>query len=56
MWKLNNTLSLVKKSKRKSKKYLEIDKSENMMIQKSMEARKAVLRRKFTVIQAYLRK
>ena len=38
------------------KNYPETKKSENMVIQNLWEAAKAVLRGKFTVIQAYLRK
>ena len=45
-----------KKSKRKSKKYLETNENENMMILNLRDAAKAVLRGKFTAIQSYLRK
>ena len=46
----------MKKSKGKLKKGLDTNDNENTTIQKSMGGCKAILRGKFIVIQAYLRK
>ena len=46
----------MKKSKRKSKKYLETNDNENTMTQNLWDAAKAVLREKFRAIQSYLKK
>ena len=61
MWRLNNMLlnktnRSLKKSKRKSKKYLETNDNENTTIHNLWDAAKAVLRGKFIAIQAYLKK
>ena len=50
---LNN--QSLKKSKTKSKKYLETNENKSTMIQNLWNAAKAVLRRKFIAIQTYLR-
>ena len=57
----NTTLKLViksqeKRTKEEIKNYLEINENENTTIQDLWDAEKAVLRGKFIVIQAYLRK
>ena len=44
------------KSKRKLKKYLEMDDNENTIIQKLWDVVNAVLRGKFIVIQEFLKK
>ena len=46
----------MKKSKRKFKKYLETNYNENTTIQNLWNAAKVVLRGKFIVIQAFLKK
>ena len=46
----------MKKLKTKSKKYLETNENESTMIQNLWDTAKAVPRRKFIAIQAYLRK
>ena len=46
----------MKKSKGKFKKYLETNDNENTTIQNLWDAAKAVLRGKFIVIQAFLKK
>ena len=60
IWRLNNTLlnnqEITEEIKEVSKKYLETNDKENTMIQNLWDAAKAVLRRKFIAIQAYLRK
>ena len=57
---LENPMNSMKRQKEEIeeeiKNYPETKKSENMVIQNLWEAAKAVLRGKFTVIQAYLRK
>ena len=59
-WKLNNMLlnnqKITEIIKEEIKKYLETNDNENTMIQNLWEAVKAVLRGKFTAIQAYLKK
>ena len=60
MWGLNNMLLsnqwITKEIKEEIKKYLETNENESMMIQNLRNAAKVVLRGKFMVIQAYLRK
>ena len=46
----------LKKSKRKSKKYLETNDKENTMTQNLWDAAEAVLRGKFIAIHSYLKK
>ena len=46
----------LKKSKRKTKKYLEKKDNENRTAQELRDATKAVLRGKFIAIQSYLKK
>ena len=46
----------MKKSEKKFKKYIETNRNENTIIQNLCNAAKAVLRGKFRVIRAYLRK
>ena len=46
----------MKKSKRISKKYLEMNENRNTTFQNLWDTAKVVLRRKFIAIQAYLRK
>ena len=46
----------MKKSKRKSKKYLETNDNENTMTQNLWDTAKEVLREKFRAIQSYLKK
>ena len=46
----------LKKSKRKSKNYLETNDNENMTMQNIWDAAKAVLRGNFLAIQSYLKK
>ena len=53
-WKLNNML--LNNQWKKIKKHLETNKNKNTMIPNLRDAEKTVLREKFTVIQAYLRK
>ena len=59
-WRLNNTLlniqEITEKIKEEIKKYLETNDNENTTIQNLSDAAKAVLRGKFTAIQAYLKK
>ena len=59
-WRLNNTLlnkqEITEEIKEEIKKYLETNDNENMTIQNLWDAAKAVLRRKFIAIQAYLKK
>ena len=61
-WRLNNTFlnnqqdRLLKKSKDKSKKFLETNDNENTTTQNLWDAAKAVLRGKFIAIQSYLKK
>ena len=59
-WRLNNTLlndqEITEGIKEEIKKYLETNDNENMMTQNLWDAAKAVLRRKFIAIQAYLKK
>jgi len=59
-WRLNNKLlnnqEVTKKSKGKSKKYLETNDSKNTTTQNLWDAAKAVLNGKCIAIQAYLRK
>ena len=59
-WKLNNTLlnnqEFTEEIKEEIKKYLETNDNKNTMIQNLQDAAKAVLRRKFTAIQSYLKK
>ena len=52
---LNKKRSL-KKSKKKFKKYIETNDSENTMTQNLWDTAKAVLRRKFRAIQSHLKK
>ena len=58
--KLNNTFlnnqQVLKKSKGKSKKFLETNDNENITTQNLWDAAKAVLRGKFIAIQSYLKK
>ena len=60
MWRLNNMLLnnqwVTEEIKEEIKKYLETNENENMMIQNLWDTAKAILREKFRVIQAYLRK
>ena len=57
---LNDTLlnnqEITEEIKEKIKKYLETNENENTMTQNLWDAAKAVLRGKFIVIQAYLKK
>ena len=59
-WRLNNTLlnnqGITEEIKEEIKKYLETNDNENRTIQNLWDAAKAVLRGRFIVIQAYLRK
>ena len=55
-WRLFNMLVNNQWITEKIKKYLETNENKNTMIQKLWNAAKAVLRGKFIVIQAYLRK
>ena len=59
-WRLNNTLlnnqEITEEIKEAIKKYLETNDNENMMTKNLWDAAKAVLRRKFIAIQAYLKK
>ena len=59
-WRLNNTLlsnqEITEEIKEEINKYLETNDNENTTIQNLWHAVKAVLRGKFTVIQAYLKK
>ena len=59
-WMLNNILlnnqEITEENKEEIKKYLETNDTENTMIQKLWDAAKAVLRRKFIVIQFYFKK
>ena len=47
---------LLKKLKRKLKKYVKTNENENTMIQNLWDAAKAVLKGKFIAIQSYLKK
>ena len=51
-----NSQWVTEEIKEEIKKYLETNENENIMIQNLWDAAKAVLRGKFIVIQAYLRK
>ena len=59
-WKLNNMLLnnqwITEEAKEEIKQYIETNKNENKMTQNLWDAAKSVLRGKFVVIQAYLRK
>ena len=55
-WRLNNTLLNNQEITEEIKKYLEKNDNENTTIQNLWDAAKAVLRRKFIAIQAYLKK
>ena len=55
-WRLFNMLVNNQWITEEIKKYLETNENKNTMIQKLWNAAKAVLRGKFIVIQAYLRK
>ena len=59
-WRLNNTLlnnqEIIEEVKEEIQKYLETNDNENTTIQNLWDAAKAVLRRKFIAIQAYLKK
>ena len=59
-WRLNNTFlnnqQVTEEIKREIKKFLETNNNENMTTQNLWDAAKAVLRRKFIVIQSYLKK
>ena len=59
-WRLHNTLlnnqEITEEIKEEIKKYLETNDNENTVIQNLWDAAKAVLRGKFTAIQANLRK
>ena len=60
MWRLNNILlnnyGVTKEIKGEIKKYLKTNENENMTYQILRDAAKAILRGKFTTIQAYLKK
>ena len=51
-----NNQAIMEEIKEEIKKYLETNDNENMMIQNLWDAAKPVLRGKFIVIQAYLKK
>ena len=53
---LLNNQEIIEEVKEEIKKYLETNDNENTMIQNLWDAAKAVLRGKFIVIQAYLKK
>ena len=53
---LLNNQEITEEIKEEIKKYLETNDNENTMIQILWDAAKAVLRGKFTAIQAYLKK
>ena len=53
---LLNNQWISEKIKQKIKKHLETNENENMMIQNLWDTAKVILREKFIVIQAYLRK
>ena len=53
---LLNNQEITEEIKEEIKKYLQTNDNENMMIQNLWDAAKAVLRGKFIVIQAYLKK
>ena len=59
-WQLNNVLlnnqSITKNIKEEIKKYLETNENENTTIQNLRDTAKAVLKRKFIMIQDYLLK
>ena len=59
-WRLNNTFlynqQVIEEIKRKIKKFLETNDSENMTTQNLWDAAKAVLRGKFVTTQSYLKK
>ena len=59
-WRLNNMLLnnqwITEESKEEIKKYLETNENKNRMIQNLWDMAKAVLKGKFTVKKAYLRK
>ena len=51
-----NNQQVTEEMKREIKKFLETNDNENMTTQNLWDAAKAVLRRKFTAIQSYLKK
>ena len=53
---LLNNQEITEDIKKEIKKYLETNDTENTMIQNLWDAAKALLRRKFTAIQSYLKK
>ena len=59
-WRINNTLlknqTITEEIKEEIQKYLETNDNENMTTQNLWDAAKAVLRRKFTAKQSYLKK
>ena len=55
-WRLNNVLLNNEWINQKIKKYIKISENENTMIQNLWDAAKAILRGKFTAVQAYLRR
>ena len=59
-WRLNNMLlnnkEITEEIKEEIKKYLETNENENTTIQNLLDAAKAVPRRNFIAIQAYLKK
>ena len=59
-WRLNNTLlnnkEITEEIRKEIKRFLETSDNENMTIQNLWDSAKAVLRRKFIVIQSYLKK
>ena len=59
-WRLNNTFlnnqQVTEKSKGKSKEFLETNDKENMITQNLWDAAKAILSRKSTAIESYLKK
>ena len=59
-WRLNNPLlnnkEVTEEIRRKTKRFLETNDNETMMTKNQWNSAKAVLRRKFIVIQSYLKK
>ena len=53
---LLNNQQITKELKKGIKVYIEMDKNENTITQKLWDSVKAVLRRRFVAIQAYLKK
>ena len=53
---VTNNQEITEEIKEEIKKYLETNENKNMMIQNFWDAAKAVLRRKFIAIQAYIKK